>query len=72
MAAVRGLEPGKRAALVVNEMQNGIANRAYIDTPLTGQVAARGIVARINALTAAFRAAARSPSATRSAAPAPS
>jgi nicotinamidase-related amidase len=57
MAAVRGLEPGKRAALVVNEMQNGIANRAYIDTPLTGQVAARGIVARINALTAAFRAA---------------
>jgi nicotinamidase-related amidase len=57
MSAVRGLEPGKRAALVVNEMQNAIANRAYIDTPLTGQVAARGIVARINTLTAAFRAA---------------
>jgi nicotinamidase-related amidase len=57
MPAVRGLEPGKRAALVVNEMQNAIANRAYIDTPLTGQVAARGIVARINGLTAAFRAA---------------
>ncbi|HEX9039940.1 MAG TPA: cysteine hydrolase family protein [Trebonia sp.] len=57
MAAVRGLEPGKRAALVVNEMQNAIANRAYIDTPLTGQVAARGIVARVNGLTAAFRAA---------------
>ena len=56
MPAVRGLEPGKRAALVVNEMQNAIANRAYIDTPLTGQVAARGIVARINGLTAAFRA----------------
>jgi len=56
MPAVRGLEPGKRAALVVNEMQNAIANQAYIDTPLTGQVAARGIVTRINGLTAAFRA----------------
>ncbi len=57
MSAVRGLEPGNRAALVVNEMQNAIANPAYIDTPLAGQVAARGIVARINTLTAAFRAA---------------
>jgi nicotinamidase-related amidase len=57
MAAVRGLEPGKRAALVVNEMQNAITNPAYIETPLAGQVAARGIVARINGLTAAFRAA---------------
>jgi nicotinamidase-related amidase len=57
MPAVRGLEPGKRAALIVNEMQNAIVNLAYIDTPLTGQVAARGIVARINGLTAAFRAA---------------
>ena len=57
MSAVRGLEPGRRAALVVNEMQNAITNAAYIDTPLTGQVAARGIVAKINGLTAAFRAA---------------
>ncbi|HEX4091948.1 MAG TPA: cysteine hydrolase [Trebonia sp.] len=57
MPPVRGLEPGKRAALVVNEMQNAIANPAYVDTPLAGQVAARGIVARINALSAAFRAA---------------
>ena len=57
MSAVRGLEPGKRAALVVNEMQNAIANPAHIDTPLAGQVTARGIVARINTLTAAFRAA---------------
>lgn len=54
---VRGLEPGQRAALVVNEMQNAIANPAYDDTPLAGQVAARGIVARINILAAAFRAA---------------
>jgi nicotinamidase-related amidase len=57
MPPVRGLEPGKRAALVVNEMQNAIANPAYVDTPLAGQVTARGIVARINALSAAFRAA---------------
>ena len=55
MSAVRGLEPGKRAALVVNEVQNAIANPSYIDTPLAGQAAARGIVARINGLAAAFR-----------------
>lgn len=57
MSAVRGLEQGKRAALIVNEMQNAIANPAYIDTPLAGQVTERGIVDRINTLTAAFRAA---------------
>ena len=57
MPAVRGLEPGKRSALVVNELQNAIANPAHVDTPLAAQVAARGIVARINVLTAAFRAA---------------
>ncbi len=57
MPAVRGLEPGKRAALIVNEMQNAIANPAYVDTPLAGQVTERGIVARINTLAAAFRAA---------------
>ena len=56
-APVRGLEPGKRAALVVNELQNAIANPAHVDTPLAAQVTARGIVARINVLTAAFRAA---------------
>lgn len=55
MAAVRGLEPGTRAALVVNEVQNAIANPSYIDTPLAGQVAERGIVPRINTLAAAFR-----------------
>ena len=57
MAPVRGLEPGKRAALVVNELQNAIANPAHVDTPLAAQVTARGIIARINVLTAAFRAA---------------
>jgi nicotinamidase-related amidase len=55
--AVRGLEPGKRAALVVNEMQNAIANPAYIGTPLAAQVTERRVVARINTLAAAFRAA---------------
>jgi nicotinamidase-related amidase len=57
MSAVRGLEPGKRAALIVNEMQNAITNPAYIGTPLAAQVTERGIVARINTLTAACRAA---------------
>lgn len=55
MSAVRGLEPGKRAALVVNEVQNAIANPRYIDTPLAGQVAGRAVVDRINTLAAAFR-----------------
>jgi nicotinamidase-related amidase len=54
---VRGIEPGKRVALIVNEMQNAIANPSYIDSPLASQVTARAIVGRINALTAAFRAA---------------
>ena len=57
MPAVRGLEPGNRAALVVNEMQNAIANPAYIGTPLAAQVTERRVVARINTLAAAFRAA---------------
>jgi nicotinamidase-related amidase len=56
MPAVRGLEPGKRAALIVSEVQNGIANPSYDDTPLSRQVTERGIVAGINTLTAAFRA----------------
>jgi nicotinamidase-related amidase len=55
MSVVRGLEPGKRAALVVNEVQNAITNPSYIDSPLAGQAAERGIVARINTLTEAFR-----------------
>jgi nicotinamidase-related amidase len=55
MSPVRGLEPGKRPALIVNEMQNGIANPSYDDTPLAGMVAERGIVAGINTLAAVFR-----------------
>ena len=52
---VRNLESGRRAALVVSEMQNGISNAAYNDTPLIGQVAARDLPARINRLAAGFR-----------------
>jgi hypothetical protein len=44
MSSVRGLEPGKRAALLVVEVQNGIANPSYDDTPLARQVVARGIL----------------------------
>jgi nicotinamidase-related amidase len=54
-STVRGLEPGKRPALLIVEVQNGITDPAYDDTPLARQVAARGIVARINVLAAAFR-----------------
>jgi nicotinamidase-related amidase len=52
---VRGLEPGKRPALIVNEVQNAIANPSYIDTTLAAQAAERGIVGRINTLAEAFR-----------------
>lgn len=52
---VRNLEGGRRAALVVSEMQNGISNPAYNDSPLIGQVVARNLPARINALADGFR-----------------
>ncbi len=55
MAVINGLAPGQRAALLVVEVQNGITNPAYEDSPLAHQVAARGIVARINVLAQAFR-----------------
>ena len=57
--AVRGLEPGMRAALLVSEVQNGIADPAYDDTPLAQQCVERDIVTKINGLAAAFRAADR-------------
>jgi hypothetical protein len=50
---VRGLEPGKRVALIISEVQNGIANLSYDDTPLSRQVTERGIVGGINSLAAA-------------------
>jgi nicotinamidase-related amidase len=56
-AAVRGMEPDKKVALVVSEMQNGIVDPAYDDTTLAREAAARGIVGKVDALAAAFRAA---------------
>ncbi|WP_375486438.1 cysteine hydrolase family protein [uncultured Jatrophihabitans sp.] len=39
----------------MSEMQNGIADPAFHDTPLARQVAERGIVDKINALSNSFR-----------------
>jgi nicotinamidase-related amidase len=56
--AVRGLERGRRAALVINECQNGMVNPAESSNDgLAAQAGARGIVPRIARLAAAFRAA---------------
>jgi len=52
---VRGLEPGKRAALVISEVQNAWCNPPYDDSPLARQSEKRGIVGRINELAGAFR-----------------
>jgi len=54
--SVRGLEPGHRAALVINECQNGMVNaEASSNTGLAGQAAERAIVPAIARLAAAFR-----------------
>lgn len=54
---VRGLEPGKRAALVINECQNGMINPAESSNEgLAAQAGARGIALRIARLAQAFRA----------------
>jgi nicotinamidase-related amidase len=54
--AVRGLEPGTRAALVINECQNGMVNPAESSNQgLAAQAGARGIVSRIARLAEAFR-----------------
>ncbi|MBA3941583.1 MAG: cysteine hydrolase [Sphingopyxis sp.] len=52
---VKGLERGRRAALLISEMQNGITDPAFRETPLAEQVRARGIVDTINELAAGFR-----------------
>lgn len=52
-----GLDSTQRPALLISEVQNGIANPRYADTPLAEQVAARGVVPKIAALADAFRAA---------------
>jgi len=57
-SVVRGFEPGKRAALLISEMQNGMTNPEFTtNAPLVEQVAARGVVDNINGLATAFRAA---------------
>ncbi|ALJ18835.1 cysteine hydrolase family protein [Microbacterium sp. No. 7] len=55
---VRGLEPGKRAALVVVECQNGMTDPEFsTNAPLVEQVDARGVLGHIAELATAFRAA---------------
>lgn len=56
---VKGLDRGQKAALLISEMQNGIANPAFASTSLAGQVEARGLPAKVSALAARFRAAGR-------------
>lgn len=53
---VKGLDRGQRAALLISEMQNGIANSAFVSSPLSGQVAERRLPEKVNALAARFRA----------------
>lgn len=54
---VKGLEPGKRAALLISECQNGIVHSGFSQSPLASEVAARGILEKIDRLASAFRAA---------------
>lgn len=58
VAAVRGLESGKRAALVISECQNGMTNPEYsTNAPLVEQVRSRGVLTHIAELAETFRAA---------------
>ncbi|MET0362259.1 MAG: cysteine hydrolase [Sphingobium sp.] len=54
---VRGLEVGKRATLLISECQNGIVNRAFVNSPLSAEVEARGILPKIDRFADSFRAA---------------
>lgn len=57
-AAVRGLEPGKRAAVVIHEWQRGTVDPALSSLPgLAADAAERDATAKINRVTAAARAA---------------
>lgn len=53
--SVRGLEPGKGAALVISECQRGIVAPDLARAGLAEQVRERGMIGRIAALAAAFR-----------------
>jgi nicotinamidase-related amidase len=52
---IKGLEPGKRAALVISECQNGIVHGSYTQSSLANEVSARDILAKIDGLARAFR-----------------
>ncbi|GAB2982058.1 cysteine hydrolase [Amycolatopsis acidiphila] len=53
---VRGLDRGERAALVINECQNGMVNAEHSDNGgLVGEIARRGVLARIAGLADACR-----------------
>jgi len=57
-AAVRGLEPGRRAAVVIHEWQRCMVDPAVSSIPsLAAHAAGRGATENINALTVAARAA---------------
>lgn len=54
---IRGLEPGRKPALLISECQRGVIERGMTDFPgLADQVEERGIVPRIAALAQQFRA----------------
>src|SRR3546814_12048520 len=55
LMAVRGLDRGQRAALVISECQNAITNPGYDSSPLIEQVETRGIIPRIASLADSFR-----------------
>lgn len=52
---IRGLEPGRRAALIINEMQRGTIADGSDFPALVEQVNQRGIIAKIAGLAEAFR-----------------
>lgn len=53
---VRGLESGKRAALVIVECQNGMTNPEYsTNAPLVEQVTSRGVLENIAGIASSFR-----------------
>ncbi|HVV12648.1 cysteine hydrolase [Amycolatopsis sp.] len=55
---VRGLEPGRRVALLINECQNAMVNGEHSDNDgLVGEITGRNVLANIGALAGACRAA---------------
>lgn len=52
---IRGLEPGKRIALIINEMQKGTIAEGSDFPELVEQISERGIIPKMVALAEAFR-----------------